>query len=309
MRLFLIDKPGCHHIKDLMPGISSVYQLEAEFQPYLTVEFLPNRVEGVSPGIILQAGNEVIRRNYTFDDPQDLEDARTLIWTYLKKYHNVPDVAEPNGCIKNFIKTDRNKVIQGWQNKKDDMYRDTCCKPIKMDSAPAFKSQVIKREEYRYDNRNMIDRGICKKVRGEECGNNYPPNTEQYRRCVGEVEWLCNNGYPVNKKTQAVATVRNMVNRTVTNTLKNNSTKVNKQQLDNMLDAGYFQHYGNRMGNMSQTFGSNEHNVLHGPNVSTEYDTLGIEGFSIGNSNKKLVTGIAIILVIMVIILHVCKRD
>ena len=106
MRLFLIDKPSCHHIIDLMPGIKAVYQLEQEFDPYLTVDFIPNREN--PPGVLLIAGNEVIRRNYTFDDPNDIIEMRKLIWKYLKKYHRINNIEDDNRgplCIKDFKKT------------------------------------------------------------------------------------------------------------------------------------------------------------------------------------------------------------
>src|SRR3990170_5160247 len=124
MRLWYIDKPECRHISEIMHGIKAVYQMEQEFFPYLSVDFLPNK-DNEPTGILLQAGKEFIRKNYTFDSKDDINKLRNLIWKYLLKYHGkkIIDITK-NGCLKDFRQTDRNRVIQGWQNKKRNLAND-----------------------------------------------------------------------------------------------------------------------------------------------------------------------------------------
>jgi len=283
MKLFLIDKPGCHHIKDLMPGIKSVYQLEQEFSPYLFVEFLPNREE--PPGILLIAGNEVIRRNYTFDDPNDIEELRNLIWKYIRKYNKVKDVTK-DGCITDFRKTRTNHVIQGWQSAKRHRAVEMCCRTVKKMIATEFMDQLIKHEVYRFEGRDMQDRNICKKNRLQECGNNYPQNTILYKRCTDEARWICNNGYPVNIRTKIVDAYRERLKDKILRYLHSNGMRVNKQVLDKILQAGFFERVRNRVGNKFAHFRNVEHAVNEIMNDHGYYTEL-IEGFDSTRKDKK----------------------
>lgn len=291
MRLFYIDKPECRHITEIMPGIKATYQMEAEFEPYLVVDFLPNK-NNEPEGIILEAGNEVIRRNYSFDKPEDIDDLRNLIWKYLRKYHDEPsknpwdpklsmmppkDIAI-DGCIKDFREAPTNVVIQGWQAKKRSMREDVCCKIVKEMVVKAFKDQEIKHWVYRVNTNNQLDRESCKKTRFEECGNNYPPNSELFNRCVKEVEWLCNNGYPVNRLTKQLDDYMVKLRKDIHKRLMDNDLKVDKKLFDEIITAGLFDEVGNRMGNASTNMMELDDNV---DRVMWEkgYYTQLIEGF------------------------------
>ena len=61
-RLFHIESSKCKNIMDLMHGVKAIYQLEMEFFPYLSIEFLPKR-DDVEGGIILQTKKRTIRLN------------------------------------------------------------------------------------------------------------------------------------------------------------------------------------------------------------------------------------------------------
>ncbi len=273
-----------------MPGISSVYQLEQEMHPYLSVEFLPNGGgKNEPPGVILIAGDKVIRRNYTFEDPNDIEEMRKLIWECIRKLHNPPDITDEKGCIKDFRKTETNRVIQGWQAKKRQLASIRCCKVIKQLVARTFAEQFIKHERYRYSTRDQQNRRICKKVRFEECGNNYAPNTELFRRCVSEVNWLCNNGYPFNKRTEIVVDYREKLKNAILKYLKDNNMKVNKSILDTILSAGFFERVRNRMGNKYTSYGSVEHAVNE---IEDDYGYFSklIEGY---DKNQKNTTSMS----------------
>ena len=97
---------------------------------------------------------------------------------------------------------------------------------------------------YRLDNRDLQDATICKKVRYEECGNNFAPNSRLLKRCVDEVTWLCDNGYSLgpgkNYATQAVIDYRNHLRREIIKELKKNGGKANKKLSDMIHLGGFF---------------------------------------------------------------------
>jgi len=303
MRLFLINKKNCQHITEIMPSIKAIYYLEAFFEPYLVVEFIPNK--GYQPGIILQAGNETIRRNYTFDDPNDVEELKKLIWKYLRKYHKVVDITDEKGCIKDFRQTQTNQVIQGWQAKKRTMAKNRCCKVVRdmvadhISGVPNFASQLIKHPVYRDDTRDLQNRKICKKNRYEECGNNFPPNSILFKRCVDEVTWLCDHGYPRNKIRETTENYREKLKKNILAYLKKNDMRVDKKILDIILSAGFFERVRNRMGNKHSAFRQTQHAV---DSVMNEYDYYArlIEGF---NGKKSENTNKLIIFIIITIII------
>lgn len=284
MRLFLIDKPGCHHITELIPGISSVYQLEQEFNPYLSVEFLPNRE--YPPGIILMVGNKMIRRNYTFDDPNDIIELRKLIWSELQSYHNIKDITDNEGCIKDFRQTRTNRVIQGWQAKKKEMNKNKCCKAIKKLFVEGFSDHFIKREEYRLSTEEKLDRNTCKQVRYKECGDNYPPDTPLFNRCTSEVNWLCNRGYPNNKAENKTLIFRERLKKDISEYLRKNNMKVNKQTLDLILSSGFFERVSNRVGNKALTYKNVEYAVNEITNDADYFLKL-MEGYNSNNDSSK----------------------
>ena len=263
MRLFLISKPGCHHITELMNGIKAVYQLEMELNPYLLVEFLPNKNNDPG-GVIIQAGDEIIRRNYTFDDPNDIKELRKLLWKYLRKLHDPVDITNKNGNIINFKKTQTNKVIQGWQNKKKLMKKDICCKIVRdmvayhiyksNSNKTPFKQQLIKHPVYRYDNRDLQDKRLCKQNRFRDCGDNYPPGSILFKRCIDEANFLCNKGYPRNTVRETTENYREQLKKYILKYLKDNDMKVNKQMLDLILSAGFFERVKGRAGNRAHDY-------------------------------------------------------
>ena len=128
LRLFYIRKRGCYNTQDEIPSIFTVNELTTKFYPYISLEYLPSKynMPGAQQGIILIAGDEVIRRNYTFEDPKDKKELEELIWTYVIKYFHPPEAPTyKDGCLKNFKVYPSNKVIQGWHNKLKDLASDT----------------------------------------------------------------------------------------------------------------------------------------------------------------------------------------
>lgn len=247
MRLFLVPDNKCQHITEIIPGIFAVSQMEQTFHPYLDIEYLPAR-ENEPPGIILQTKSGNIRRNYTFKTPKDIEDLRNLIWKHLVKDYNIKDITV-NGCLKDFRKYNPNKVVQGWQAMKRLRKNDMCCLIIISRLTSAVLRHNILHEVYRLSTKDEQTREICKKVRWEECGNNYPPNTPTFQRCVNEVDVLCTLGYPINQlKVKKDAYIKKVQNELYDYLLKNDM-KVDKKKFDEIISAGLFDDLGNRMGN------------------------------------------------------------
>lgn len=303
MRLFFIDKPECRHISEIMSGIQAVYQMEQEFHPYVIPEFLPNNNNDPG-GIIIKVGNEIIRRNYTFETPNDIKELRKLIQELIKKYHNPRDIVDDKGCIKDFRQVSKFHPIQGWQAAKR-AKADICCKVITEIITRDITDFMIKHWVYRSGSGPIRDSSTCKKVRYEECGNNYAPNTPQFNRCVDEVNLLCNKGYAkggnkmVNKTNKAVKDLRTKIY----TYLDKNDMRVDKKIFDEIITAGLFEYVGNRMGNKSR-------NIYDVKNVVSDhlynkgiYMKL-IEDFTVGvdintsSSNIKYALGIILILII-----------
>jgi len=320
LKLYLIDKPDCHDTKDLIPGIFAVAEMERRFDPYLQVEYLP---EKYGSGVILVAGHEIIKRNWTFDDPRDKLKLKALLWHYLRKYHNIIDITDKHGCIKDFKKVGRFKVIQGWQAKRRDnaKYHIECtpCVDSKSNGIPSdswimgnvnrkktcakinrvlcrdicdiisyhVRHFLIQHPVYKDDPRNVQTRDICMKVRGEKCGNNFPPNSAQFRRCMDEVVWLCTRGYPptgtydqnYNTRTKIVSKYRQALQHNILKYLKKNNLRTNKQVLDIILSNGFFERIQTRMGNRYSGYKAIKHAVDDTMNEFGYYKQL-IEGYS-----------------------------
>lgn len=260
MRLFHISDPKCQHITELMPAIKIIYQMEQEFAPYLTVEFIPNgRDPSQKPGIILIAGNERIRKYYTFKKKEDTVSLRKLLWKYLRKYHNVKDITRKDSiCIKDFNKHGNAKVIQGWQNKKShsgindkNVNPTTCCKIIPNRVGMNEFEKSMLHEEYRLDNRDIQNKNICKKVRHDRCWKDFAYNTPQYIRCIDENNWICENGYPinndrykinnkVNKIDKVLLGERNDIKNDVIRRLEENNGKADRKLVDDIYLGGLF---------------------------------------------------------------------
>ncbi|QKF94244.1 hypothetical protein QKU48_gp0786 [Fadolivirus algeromassiliense] len=262
MRLFYIEDKGCKHITDIVPGVFAVNQMEQEFFPHITVEYLPFRTDEPG-GIILQTKTDVVRRNWTFKNPNDIKELRKLIWHYLEKERNIKDITV-NGCLKDFKEYNQNHVTQGWKARKRLAAKDLCCKIVLDTITPEIVRHNILHEEYRLSTKDKLDKNTCKQVRFGECGDNYPPNTPLFERCVREVNWLCERGYgpdsPVKKMDEFVKNVRTKLY----HELNKNNLKVNKRKFDEIIDAGLFQDLGNRMGNK----------VADDPNVRSSLDKI-----------------------------------
>jgi hypothetical protein len=327
MRLFFISPKGCNHITELMPGISSVYQLEQEFSPYLSVEFIP-RTE-LDPGIILIAGKEVVKRNYVFNNPNDLIELRKLIWKYVRKIHNPVDVTDSAGCIKNFIPSQTSQVIQGFQNKKKQMKGSVCCKDLFINeyinasntSHDTLMHNRVLHDAYKLSTLDNTTRHTCKTTRFKECGDNYPFGTATHNRCVREVSWLCENGYPINVRANLVLKHRDLVKKQVMDYLKKNNMRANKKTMDTIFASGFFENISNRMGNKAMVYD----NVLTTVNdlIGNDHDYFSkmVEGYETGDSdhlsttisetkNKYLSGNLLILLIIIgIIMLHYLLKN
>jgi hypothetical protein len=232
-----------------MKGVSAVYQMEQEFYPYLVVEFLPNH--GDEPGgIILQAGDEIIRKNFTFEKEDDINELRAMLWNYMKKYHKVTNLKD-NG---RFDWKPTNQVLQGWNEKIRNMKKDVCCKIIREAIVQSYTDQIIKHWVYRTDTTPHINRQRCKSLRFEECDNNYPPESALHHRCRREVEWLCDKGYEAKGEQLTAATkIKDLgkIRKDILDYLLKYNLKVNKQKFDEIISVGLFDDIGNRAGNKS----------------------------------------------------------
>lgn len=292
LRLYHIDGKGCRFVNDIMPGINAVYTMEQEFFPYLDIEFLPHS-EFENSGIILQANDELIRRNYTFHDKKELGELRDLIWKYLLKYRKIKDITK-NGCLKDFREYNPNRVIQGWRNAKRLAKDDNCCAIILNKLTDEIMARKILHEVYTLSSNDEMDKDTCKKVRFGECGDNYPRGTAQFDRCTREVNWLCNNGYP-NKVVKKMDKIVTDVRKKIYDDLKRNNLIVNKQKFDNIIDAGLFADLGNRMGNKVANY-KNVNKTLNDIFTEKQYYLGLVEGFDGGSGFGGLMILIIIVL-------------
>jgi len=296
-------------MKDLIPGIFSVYQLEQEFYPYLSVEFIPNNK--YAAGILIIVGDKVIRRNYTFNDPNDIVELRKLIWRYVREINNPADIAitRPDGevCIKDFNKGGGFKVIQGWDNKLKSLEKNVCCKGSDSETKIVpMDQQLINHEVYRYSNKDQINLPICKKLRFQECADNYPPNTPTYKRCLREANWVCENGYPCNVRTKLIATYREKLKNDILRYLKRNDMRVDKQMFDLIMSAGFFERPNNRVGNKASPYTPIIHTIDNIPIDDFDYYSKMIEGLSEGvsedDTNQKCNKIFPIIIIVLIIV-------
>lgn len=296
IRLFFISPKECQFMKDLIPGIFSVYQLEQEYFPYLSVDFLPN--DTYAPGILLVVDNKVIRRNYTFNDPNDIVELRKLIQPYIDT------IDKPVNMSTTLPDGGRFKILQGWNNKLKSLKKNVCCKGSDsevFDKNIPMDQQLINHEVYRYSNKDEIDRPICKKLRFQECADNYPPNTPTYERCLREANWVCENGYPCNERTELIANYREQLKNDVLKYLKKNNMRVDKQMFDLIISAGFFERPNNRVGNKSSPYTPLLENTIENiPIDYFPYYSKMVEGM---NTEKKSNNNQIILFIIIVLII------
>lgn len=321
MRLFHIDEPGCHHITEIMDGIKAVYQLEQEFFPYLTVEFLPHR-DRPAGIILLTRKGDSIRKYYKFKDPKDIEELRSIIWYYLERDYNIKQLpTDKCGNLQKFKWEPTSDVIQGWQSKKRAMKGARCCKIIADIVASELVSHAtihynILHEQYRLSGQDVQTREICKQLRLTECGNNYPPNTPTFKRCVDEVNWLCNNSYPKNKAYEASNKLVKNTRKKIHEYLDKNNMLVDKKIFDDIIDAGLFQRVANRMGNKSINFidaqrAVNDEFNDRGYMLQMIEDFDKVEGFAMKDipvRNKLVLPAIAILVILLLFALFKDKN-
>jgi len=300
MRLFHIDKPGCHHITEIMPGVKAVYQMEQEFFPYLTVEFLPHR-DTEEPGIILVTKTKTIRKYYTFDTQKDIDDLRNLIWEYLVQDYNIKDITK-NGCLTNFYESSPNKVVSGWKNNLREKNKDICCKQVSKIITSNIVKYGILHDVYKVKTKDEQDRHTCKQNRYHECINNFPQGSPIFKRCMDEVNWLCDRGYP-NKKVMKSDQLVNKVRNDLMIYLKSNNMKVNKQKFDEIINAGLFDDISTRAGNKVRNY-KNINSTVDDILRDNRFGDRVIEGF--GGRYVDLIYDNFTLFIFVMIILFIC---
>ncbi len=240
MRLLHFSGKTCKTMMDMMPGINITYQMEQEFAPYLDIEFLTNdKYDEINPGIILQTKNEIIKKYYNFKDKKDIDKLRDLIWFHLRKEKIIVDLPENQ-----YRNSPLNNVTIGFNNivkeHKKHIYPD-----IKV-NIPQSNVRSLK-QVFRLNPNDKQTEKTCKRLRYTECVDNYQQGTPLFDRCISEVNWLCKNGYPNNKLNEHNKYAKDLITN-LYGELNNNNGYVNKQQFDNMIDAGMFYNRGIRVG-------------------------------------------------------------
>lgn len=251
MRLFYIDKPKCRHIIEITKAVKVIYQMEQEFFPYLMVDFLPNKNDEAG-GVIIQAGDTIIRKEWHFEDPngEEVKELRKILWKLLHEHHDIKDIMPEGSCSPDPKIQQTNKVVQGWATKIKSLDKDVCCKMLKNIVTSEYVRYMSLHPVYRLSNKDVQTRETCKINRMKECYDNYPSNTDQFNRCQTEVHWLCDNGYP-NKTVEQSNKVIDEVRQRIFDYLIKNGMKVNKNLFDQIISAGMFDNLGNRMRNKS----------------------------------------------------------
>ena len=123
------------------------------------------------------------------------------------------------------------------------MRHDICCKIIREAITQSWSDYWIKHWVYRDPTTTPhIDRKRCKELRGQDCTLNYPPETPLFMRCMKEVEWLCNTGYPrTGEKLSEATQIPNMLElrEKIWAYLNRYNLKVNKQVFDDIIHYGF----------------------------------------------------------------------
>lgn len=287
MKLLHFNGKTCKHIIDIMPSVKAVAQMEQEFAPYLDVSYLTNRQHNeANTGIILQTKNGTVKRYYTFKKPEDIAELRDLIWEYLLKEKNIVELKETE---QNRSDCSSTRVVQHWENivKECDKhnYSDVNTKILPPEPESEIKSIA---KVFRMNPNDKQTKQTCLKQRMQECSDNWPPETDNYRQCTDEVEWLCTNGYP-NKRLLATNKYVQDSIASIFKDLEEHDGYVGKRQFDRAIDAGLYYDTGVRSGNKTRD------------GYDKNYD--GIEYFDEDNNNKKYVILFIFIMIIIVCIL------
>lgn len=260
MRLFYADKPNCHHMIEITRRVKKIYQLEAELEPYLIVDFLPNKEEYTKSFVLIEAGKEIEKIEIDLDKKEEFEKLRNRLWYYLKKYHNVKDLEDTN-----MIWQPTNNVIQGWQEKKRNLRNDVCCKGyfslkskpnhrnnIKKMIRDGFMEFIVQHWLYRDPNKPIKDKDTCNYARSSECNDNYPVGTTLWKRCKSEIAFVCKNTYGENSMPSKKDKVIKKTLGNIYKYLDENDLYVDKKKFDEIILSGLYNDVGNRLGNKSK---------------------------------------------------------
>lgn len=305
MRLFHFDNK-CQSIMDIMDGIKIAYEMEAVFTPYLSIEFLPKDDEDPNSGIILLTKSGKIKKYYDFKDPKTKKDIENLIWYHLGQDYNIKEVNEnQENDTRQYTP---NRVIQGWQEKKRISSQDVCCKKIVDAVTDSIIQNAVLHEVYRLKGGDIKDKDTCKKVRFQECADNYPPSSPTFQRCVDEVEWLCDNGYPQNEKVNKMNSLVSKVRKDIYDYLVKHDMKVDKKKFDEIITAGLFADLGNRMGNKV----ANDPRVRKSVNdifTEKDYFLYLIEDFNTEPKSKYQIWLGLLVLFVVIVMIYLAYRN
>ena len=177
MRLYYIDKPKCYHIMDITKRVQKIYQLEAELEPYLIVDFWPNRNEEPASITLYVGDNCVIDKMIIdLDKKEDFEKLRDILWVYIRKVHNPYDLTDEKGCLKNMMILQKNNVIQGWQAKLRDSKINGSCYISKNNHVPTGIVEIPPVNEMDTTNQMSFD------IHSKNIRNIIAKQYEQYMR-------------------------------------------------------------------------------------------------------------------------------
>lgn len=289
MKLFYISKKGCHDIKAITKGIKRAYQMEQEFYPYLSVEFLPNNK--YKEGVFLVTKNNNIHKTYFLDNEIELQDLRSTIWSVFTSEYNVTDIAKKDGL--DFIQLGKNNVTISWPNIVDKAKNNKIIIPdnmlIDQTNNKIFDKKMsndVLHPVYKNSGMDIQDRKLCLSNRLQECADNYPKNSHTYKLCNDNVVWLCNNGYPYNVRTKVMSAIVGKQIQDSLKYLKSTNMKADKKHYDDLILSGFFERPANRMGNKySDLSGKHAIDFIAEKQDDYAYYSQLIEGF--GNKNNK----------------------
>lgn len=201
MKLTHIDRAECYDMKDNIKAIATIYQMEREFTPYLTIEFRPNYVG--QTGIILEVENKKIYKNYNFDDDMEVDALRKLIWDNLDpSYIEDHDVTIYDSVIKVNLQKLSQTNRSNLSIMKDLDNEAKCLSMIARSIASNISAYFVQHEWYRLSGKNTMDINTCIDTFNKICSNNYLKDTATHDICTKEVDYRCNYTYNNNSKKE-----------------------------------------------------------------------------------------------------------
>lgn len=190
MKLFYIDKQECNDVTIITDRIKKVYQLEREFYPYLSVEFLSNKK--YKGGIFILYKNYVVHKKYFLDTINEYNDIKSQIWYIIDKFN----ITKNNQSINNIDKRNDgiNNVSISWKEIIEKARNAKIMIPnIMLLKNDNIKEPDIRHPVYKYRDIGIENKNSCMDYRIKECDDNYPQNSQIYMLCKDNIEWLCNN--------------------------------------------------------------------------------------------------------------------